>query len=331
MNRLKTAFFGSLAVGLSCVGLSLGLACDAGGVDAPIEEDPGSGQEEEAAEFDPTLGNVVDGWVQPRLERLGIEPHLADQAQLIRRMSLDLNGIVPDADHFDSLANSTPAEIANFYMDRPGFVGVSQVIFSDILMYSNQEMFSRTPQIAALNDLVAQLHTDLAWDEFAKQVIMSEAYLSRFASAVDRATAAYVIFLGYDPITPYDFRFGYMFNRYELTDENNRVYTLTGNCDNDETDEVETCNAEIWGMQGSTPEDAGNMLTSLPAFAEHGAAVVWKRYIGAEVALALPELGVELGHFYADAEFDLKKLTLEVVTSLAYRQSYNYRDEDLVW
>ncbi len=326
MNRLKTTFFGSLAV----VGLSLGLACNAGEVDEQIG-DPGDQQEEEAAEFDPTLGNVVDGWIQPRLERLGIEPHIATQTELIRRMSLDLTGIVPDADHFETMADSTPTEIANFYMDQPGFVGVSQVIFSDILMYSNQEMYSRRPQIAALNDLVGQLHTNLAWDEFAKQVIVSEAYLSRFASAVDRATAAYVVFLGYDPITPYDFRFGNMFNGYELTDEDNRVYTLTTDCDDGETDEVETCNAEIWGMTGSNPTDAGNMLTSLPAFAEHGAALVWKRYIGAEVALALPELGVELGHFYSDAEFDLKKLTLEVVTSLAYRQSFTYRNEDLVW
>jgi len=99
---------------------------------------------------------------------------------------------------------------------------MSQVIWADMLVYSNDQMFSTD----TLNDLIGMLHDgNIMFDEFAKQVIVDRAYLSRFVSSADRNTAAANIFLGYETDTPYDFEFSNMFDGYQLTDATQREYT----------------------------------------------------------------------------------------------------------
>jgi len=289
----------------------------------PKNDEPPTG----LVDFDSSYANVIDGYVLARLDRLGIEPHWATDVELIRRLSLDLGGVVPGDEDFAALAGAAPDVMADYFLDRPGYQMVSQVIYADLLSFSNDEMYSTVTQIQELDGLVSQLHAgDLAYDEFARQVIMHPAYLSRFTSAADRATASLTIFVGYEPVTAYDFGFGNMFRGYELTDEANRVFEWTGDCDDAETPETETCTAEIWGMTGANPTDAGEMMTSLEAFAEHGAVVVWKRFMISEIEASLPELAVALGHFYEESGFNLRTLTKEIVTSAAYRQSFTYRE-----
>jgi len=295
---------------------------DVGPPDTENEEPPTG-----LVDFDSSYDNLIDGYVLARLDRLGIEPHWASEIELIRRLSLDLSGVAPGEEEYTALEGATPEAMADYFLDRPGYQMVSQVIYADLLSFSNDEMYSTIGQIQELDGLVAELHAgDLAYDEFARQVIMHPAYLSRFTSAADRATASLTIFVGYEPVTQYDFEFGNMFRGYELTDEDNRLFEWTGECDDAETPETETCDAEIWGMSGANPTDAGEMMTSLEVFAEHGAAVVWKRFMVSEVEASLPELAVALGHFYEESGFNLRTLTKEIVTSAAYRQSFTYRE-----
>lgn len=322
--------------------LLLTFGCSAGTVDTgapPPDPDPDPDTEDVdddgLVDFDPSYPNLVDQYVLARLDRLQIEPHWASEQELIRRMAMDLTGQLPSAADYTALAGADAAQMATYFMGQPGYTMVSQVIFSDLLKYSDSKdpAYSTVEQVRSLNDLVAAVHSitaPLPFDEFAKQVIMHPAYLSRFTSNADRATAAFTLFIGYEPVTQYDFRFANMFRGYELMDEDARIFEWTGQCDNLETPETETCVAEMWGMVGSDPFDAGNMLVSQPAFAEHTAEWIWQRYIGAAIDPTLPELTVALGDLFAESGYSMNSLTHEIVTSAAYTQSYEYRPDDLV-
>ncbi len=284
-----------------------------------------------SVDFDSQYENIIDGYILARLHRFNIEPHYAGKVELMYRMSLDLTGTVPNPEDKLNLLNSTPLEMAEYFMDKDEYIRMSQLIYADLLKYSNDNMFSTDEQITSLNELVAELHRgDIAYDEFARQVIMHPAYLSRFPSSIDRSTVAFELFLGFTPISPYDFRYANMFIGYQLTDNADRIYTWTDECDDQRTDEIETCTCTVWGMTGSNPTDAGNMITSLSAFAERGAELIWHRYIGENPDPVLPEIIVALGEYFSEINFDLRELTLLIVTSSAYTQSNRYRDDDLV-
>jgi len=282
-------------------------------------------------DYDSSYSNLIDRYILARLTRLGIEPHWASQQELMRRMSLDITGKIPSTLDTQNLTAATPNEMAIYFMNKPEFASISQLGWADILLFSNDQMFSTDVQIDNLNQLVASLHNGaIMYDVFVQQVLMDRAFLSRFVSSADRNTAAFNIFLGYETVTPYDFEFSKMFNGYTLTNSTLREYTWTGNCDNSATTTVETCIANIWGMTGQTPTDAGVMLVSLPAFAEHGADIIWHRYIGSSINIIIPQLSIALGEQYANSGFDLRAMTLLILTSAAYTQSYSYRDKDLV-
>jgi hypothetical protein len=284
-----------------------------------------------SVDFDPSYENIIDGYILPRLHRFKAEPHYADKVELMYRMSLDLTGTVPSPEDKLNLLETTTQEMAEYFLNKEAFIRMSQMVYADLFMYSNDNMFSTDEQIASFNELVAQLHLgEIAFDEFARQVIVHPAYLSRFTSSIDRATVAFEVFLGYTPITTYDFEYANMFNGYQLSDNGERVYTLTGNCDDPNTDETESCLGTIWGMSGVNPTDAGNMLTGLHAFSERGAELLWHRYIGAAPEAVFPEIIVALGEHFAEINYDIRELTLLIITSAAYTQSNRYRDDDLV-
>jgi len=282
-------------------------------------------------DYDASQANLINRYILARLTRLDIEPHWASHEELMRRMSLDLTGKLPTAVDIQNLTVATANEMAVYFMNKPEFVSISQLIWADLLLFSNDQMFSTESQIDTLNQLIASLHNGtIMYDEFVQQVLMNSAFLSRFVSSADRNTAAFNIFLGYETVTPYDFEFSKMFNGYRLTNAALREFTWTNNCDNPVTTTIETCIANIWGQTGQTPTDAGLMLVSLPAFAEHGAELIWFRYIGSNINVIIPELSVALGEMYASSGFDLRDMTLLILTSAAYTQSYSYRDKDLV-
>ncbi|VAW70719.1 hypothetical protein MNBD_GAMMA09-2444 [hydrothermal vent metagenome] len=283
-------------------------------------------------DFNPYYNNLIDSYVLARLDRLGVSHNWAGKAELMRRLSLDLTGEVPDEQDRNNLADSSRMEMALYFMNKPEFIVTSQLIYADVFKYSKAFMFSRETQIAGLNDLVGRLHDgSIMYDVFARKVLMEPAFLSRFTSGVDRTTVAMELFLGYTPVTPYDFEFANMFNGYRLVDNKDRTYTWDGKCDNSETRNIEeSCVANVSGMIGDSPVDAGNILVSLPSFAEYGATVLWRRYIGEDPDAVLPELTSALGRHFSDTGYDLRELTLLIVTSAAYAQSNKFRDDDLV-
>lgn len=290
-------------------------------------------------DFDPSYTNIIDQFVLARLHRLGIEPHYATNSELIRRMALDLTGRVPRATDYDMLSGVPASQIATFYMSKPGFIEISQIVAADELHYSDDVQFSTPQQLEALNTIVADLYKGvIGYDEYVAQVIGSKAFLSRFTSSADRCTATFIAFLGYEPVTQYDYQFGNIFNPYELSnrraeqqDDDYHDYVWTGQCDRRATGtEVETCTFDMWGYTGSTPAEGAQMLSGLPVFAEHAADVVWRRFVGSSIDAVAPELAVRLGDFYVEHDFDTRRLILEVVTSAAYLQSHDYRTDDLV-
>jgi len=290
-------------------------------------------------DFDRSHSNVVDQFIVARLERLGIAPHHATEAELIRRMALDLTGSVPAAQDYATLHGQDAAAIADHYMATDGFIEMSQTLAADHLHFSNDNMFSTIEQLEALNEIVADHYRGvLSYERYVAAVLESKAFLSRFTSSADRCTATFIAFLGYEPVTEYDYQFGNIFNGYEMTnrradprDADYHNYEWTGTCDRRATStEVETCEFAMWGYQGQSIEDAVRMLAAQPVFAEHAVDLVWERFIGAKIHTVAPELAVALADRFVEHRFDIRWLIKEVVTSVAYTQSHGYRPDDLV-
>ncbi len=111
------------------------------------------------------------------------------------------------------------------------------------------------------------------------------------AAGCARCTAVLSKFLGFEPVTQYDYQLGNAFNAYELsnrsadnTDPDYHEYVWTGDCDRSTTnDVVEVCDFSMWGHSGATPAEVADMLAQLPAFAEHTADKVWARLIGSQI------------------------------------------------
>jgi hypothetical protein len=292
----------------------------------------------ESPDIDSSIANHVDRYILPRLHRLNIHPHLATSSELVRRMALDLAGRVPSFEEREMFENLTARQIADYYMDQPGFVEISKLLAADALQYSNDIMFSTIEQLEQLSEIVKDLYLGIiGYDEYVEHVIQSKAFLSRFTSSADRCTATFEKFVGFEPVTAYDFEFGNAFNGYVLSnrraqngDPDYHDYIWINECDRRNTSDVETCSFELWGASGHGPQDAARILSKMPMFAEHAVELTWMRFIGKPIERVAPELGVSLGSMFADSGFDMRRLIKEIVTSSAYTQSMTYRTSELV-
>jgi hypothetical protein len=126
----------------------------------------------------PPEHNFIDRLAWDKLERLGIEPSgLCDDATFLRRVYLDVIGMLPTADEAKAfLADQTPnkrALLVDRLLERPEYAEYWTMRFSDLLRVDQTKI---TPQgaVAITRWLNKQFAENRPYDEFARELITAK-------------------------------------------------------------------------------------------------------------------------------------------------------------
>ena len=129
-----------------------------------------------------TPGNLIDELVYANLKRLNVQPsRLTNDSEFLRRVSLDVRGILPSADEFTAfIADKAPdkrTKIIDAYLDSPEFVDMRVLRLGDMLRVHPRNLGNNISgeRSAALftewlKDSVAQ---NTPYDQFVKQLLMA--------------------------------------------------------------------------------------------------------------------------------------------------------------
>ena len=280
-------------------------------------------------------GNVVDQIVVPMLNANGLTVRPAPSAELVRRMALDLVGRVPTMEEYTLLDGKTPIEVADYFMvtRKDEFVKMGQRFFSDIFLYNNSAQFSQIKHITEFNAEAGKVWSgDLSWKSFSSWAMKSPMWLSRYPSADNRGEQAFAYFLGRDAFG-FERAFGLMWNEYVPAPDSDKL--MVNNQPNPRYHEFDLdrargcagggCTVTILGQEGSSVDDALRIIQSSELFDEGIAQTIWKRYLGAPIAIEAPELRIKLMAFVRANDHSVPKLVREIVTSSAYACTYEVR------
>nr|WP_309686252.1 DUF1549 domain-containing protein [Armatimonas sp.] len=127
-------------------------------------------------------GNLIDDFVYANLKRLNVQPSRpTNDSEFLRRISLDLRGILPTTDEFDTfIADKAPdkrAKTIDAFLDSPEFVDMRVLRLGDMLRVHPRNMGNgisgeRSAALFTewLKDSVAQ---NVPYDQFVKQLLMA--------------------------------------------------------------------------------------------------------------------------------------------------------------
>lgn len=127
--------------------------------------------------IEPDSANWIDIHIQQRLKKLKIRPAgIANDSVFLRRLSLDLLGVLPSANEARSFVADTDPDkrqrIVDRYLARPEFAAMWALKWSDLLRNEEKTLDSKGVQI--LHEwMVQQFTSDLPLDQFASQLISS--------------------------------------------------------------------------------------------------------------------------------------------------------------
>jgi hypothetical protein len=166
-----------------------------------------------------TPDNAIDAVVLPMLAQAGLPYVAEDPFVLVRRMSVDLTGIVASAADQAACAGKSPRAIATYFMNKPSaphvpdgsppYVFVNRRWWADKFQYdvmvpeidTNGSTFYLYAQ--ALDQAVGDLYAgNIRYDQFARKALGSPAFARRFGvfksnhDLVQIASQAYQVFLG---------------------------------------------------------------------------------------------------------------------------------------
>src|SRR5262249_10161622 len=124
--------------------------------------------------------NTINAIVLPMLTGAGIQPKLASDTELCRRLSLDLTGVAPTLqDYQQHCAGRTPAQMVDDFMAQPGYVALGQRVWADALQYDNRQVWYS--YIQDLDAQVARLYRgELAYPDFAATAVAHPAFVGEF-------------------------------------------------------------------------------------------------------------------------------------------------------
>jgi Protein of unknown function (DUF1549)/Protein of unknown function (DUF1553) len=129
-----------------------------------------------------TTGNFIDELVYANLKRLNVQPsRLTNDSEFLRRVSLDLRGILPSSDEYEKfLADPAPdkrTKTIDTFLDSPEFVDLRVLRLGDMLRVHPRNLGNNISgeRSAALftewlKDTVAQ---NTPYDQFVKQLLLA--------------------------------------------------------------------------------------------------------------------------------------------------------------
>ena len=292
-----------------------------------------------AAEGDESLDSLIRDYLTTR----GAEVQLAPPEQLARRYSIDLTGVIPTADDLDATAAMAPGAMFDYFasmgpMPHTGgedaYVWINLLEDADHFLFSNSTQFSQVAHITQFRDQLRRVYAEgWSYREFATWALTSQMFLNRFPSGADRANAAFFLFLGRDSFAS-EVPAGDMWNGYDLrnagipasqaeTNGDYHVYDYDqGRCG---TGDV-VCSAQLWSGEGSTPQEAIDMLVGSPMFAEATVDRYWHRMLGVRLpGVDFPDIRRTLVRGFVESDYDVNWLIRELATSAAYSQEMMFR------
>ena len=292
-----------------------------------------------AAEDDPTLDEVITGYM---IER-GAAVQLAPDPQLARRYAIDLTGVVPTAEDIAVCEGRSPAEMFDYFRGKPPmahtrgdspYVWANLIEDADHFLFSNSPQFGQVRHIRALEDRLRRVYADgESYADFARWALESQYFLARFPSGADRANAAFFLFLGRDSLAS-EVAVGRRWNGWVL-----RAPDLPASAAEDDPDYhahdwdpsvcesgAMLCEAELWGVRGSTPAEAIEQMVGSTLFAEAVVDRYWERYVGEPLpGVDFPIIRRVLVRGLRDHGYDVNWLIREIATSPAYTQEMMFR------
>jgi len=286
---------------------------------------------------------TLEALIVDYLAGAGAEVQIAPDYQLARRYAMDLTGVVPSVADLDATKGMSPSEMFGYFTAKNAlphtggeraFVWVNLLKDADHFLFSNSTQFSQVAHIAEFRKQLRRCYSDSwSYEAFARWALKSQMFLNRFPSASDRANAAFFLFLGRDSLAS-EIPVGNMWNGYKLvnpdlepsdaeSDPDYHAYVYDPNlC----TSGKVNCDGTLWSTDGSTPDEAIDLIVGSPMFAEATVNRYWQRYIGVELpGVEFPDVRRVLAEGFIESGFDLNWLINELTTSPAYTQEMMFR------
>jgi hypothetical protein len=143
--------------------------------------------------------NAIDAALLPILAKDGVNPMLANDAELCRRYAIDIRGVTPSfADYQDHCRGKSPGEMTDYFMQGPSYVRVNQRLWADAFLYDN-----RSTWFQYITDLDAQVGAlyrgTLSYPDFVAVSVAHPAFVARFLGE-NVVANAYQNFLGRDAL-----------------------------------------------------------------------------------------------------------------------------------
>ncbi len=286
---------------------------------------------------------TLEALIVDYLEGRGAEVQIAPDYQLARRYAMDLSGVVPSIADLQATKGMSPGEMVDYFTAKGAMahtggemahVWINLLKDADHFLFSNSTQFSQVGHITEFRKQLRRCYADSwSFEAFARWALKSQLFLNRFPSASDRANAAFFLFLGRDSL-PSEVPVGNMWNGYKLlnpdlepsdaeSDPDYHVYVYDPNlCSSGQVN----CDATLWSTDGSTPDEAIDLIVGSPMFAEATVNRYWRRYLGVALpGVEFPDVRRLLAEGFVESGYDLTWLIRELITSPAYTQEMMFR------
>jgi len=287
---------------------------------------------------------TLDELIVDYLDGRQTEVLIAPDYQLARRYSLDLNGVVPSMYDLDMTVGMSPDGMFDYFAGKgvmahtrgePAYVWLNLLRDADHFLFSNSVQFSQVEHIVEFRTQLKRCYeTGWSYQDFARWALESQMFLNRFPSGADRANASFFLFLGRDSLAA-EVEVGNMWNAYVLIDPDAtppddmdfnglyHEYEFNPTVCNDGT---MVCDAQFWGTEGSTPNEAIELMVTSSIFAEATAERFWLRAMGTVLpGVEFPDLRRLLAQGFVKSGYNLNWLIREIATSPAYTQEMMFR------
>lgn len=307
-----------------------------------------------------TFDNVVDEASCPEIQGRGIEPEIADEVELCRRMFLDLTGAAPTGDDFAATCEGRSAgEIADELMATDAYVLTGQRIWADKLRMTSTVTYFE--YVESIDELVQQmLRGEITYPEFGIQVATHPGYAGRF-DGQDLVGYNFLAMLGRDAAPHerldlqalwhmWEERFVEMHPTYYFGYSPVVVNTIS--CQYTPW----LCHSELWGHNSViipwlVPDDydyegpnvlpvedltdeqwaelrkPGELLVQQPSFFEAAVDDALVRYLGYKAGVDIPLVRQVLVDMLVSSG-DLRQIEREVLTSQLYLMAAQYPDPE---
>lgn len=347
-------------------GAATGAADSSGGVVTAAESDGGSSSEGGLPPIDPEIcpmlefDNAVDEASCPEIQGRGVEPEIADEVELCRRLHLDLVGSAPTPEEFETVCEGRSVEdIVADLMATDEYVRTGQRVWADKLRMTSTVTYFE--YVVALDELVQQLYRgELTWPQFGVAVATHPGYAGRF-DGQDLVGYNFLAMLGRDAAPHerldlqalwhmWEERFVEMHPQYYFG--YTRVVVNTIVCEYTPW----LCHSELWGHhsvvlpivvpdnydyegpnvlavedldegQWAELRKPGELLVQQPSFYEAAVDDLLLRHLGYKAGVQIPLVRQVLVDMLASSG-DLREVEREILSSQLYRMASEYPDPE---